>query len=237
LKIQPQTHKIHTNFSSKSDIEESFANANRLFSNWKRLNTAATSKSHSLESDELKWSASELSSVLRTLDEDLKDLEDTIKIVEVSPTKFRLDPGQISLRKDFISKMKRNVAEIKSALARPRSVSAQPTSSQNNPSSGSSTPKTSYNKPAPPVQRGMSDRDVLLGSSRGGGVVMDRFGRTDSDYKQSNTKFIEREHGMQQEIMREQDDQLDQVASTVGNLKEIAVVMNSELDDQAAYVI
>ncbi|KAJ3211284.1 t-SNARE [Dinochytrium kinnereticum] len=45
--------------------------------------------------------------------------------------------------------------------------------------------------------------------------------------------FTEREQGLQRQIMREQDSQLDEVLGTVGNLREVAIVMGRELDDQA----
>ncbi len=48
----------------------------------------------------------------------------------------------------------------------------------------------------------------------------------------NNSRFIESEQETQQLIMRDQDNQLEDVAVTVGNLKEIARVMGDELDDQ-----
>ncbi|KAJ3035821.1 hypothetical protein HDU99_010551, partial [Rhizoclosmatium hyalinum] len=39
---------------------------------------------------------------------------------------------------------------------------------------------------------------------------------------------------MQQMIMKEQDQQLEGVAVTISNMKEIAQVMNQEIDDQTA---
>ena len=48
----------------------------------------------------------------------------------------------------------------------------------------------------------------------------------------SNSKFIEREQQQQQMIMQNQDRQIEEVAVTVGNLREIAQVMGDELDDQ-----
>ncbi|ORY41321.1 hypothetical protein BCR33DRAFT_718944, partial [Rhizoclosmatium globosum] len=39
-----------------------------------------------------------------------------------------------------------------------------------------------------------------------------------------------------QMIMKEQDQQLEGVAVTISNMKEIAQVMNQEIDDQTAYV-
>ena len=41
----------------------------------------------------------------------------------------------------------------------------------------------------------------------------------------------------QQMLIEDQDTQLDQVYSTVVNMKQIAQTMNQELDDQAQYVV
>jgi hypothetical protein len=48
---------------------------------------------------------------------------------------------------------------------------------------------------------------------------------------------IDGELQQQQFVMREQDVQLDQVFSTVVNIKNIAQTMHAELDDQQQYVL
>ncbi|KAJ3186971.1 hypothetical protein HDU85_007009 [Gaertneriomyces sp. JEL0708] len=60
----------------------------------------------------------------------------------------------------------------------------------------------------------------------------DPYSRVKDDYNVSNQRFIEREQEQQQLLMRDQDQQLDGVMHTVGNIREIAVVMGRELDDQ-----
>jgi hypothetical protein len=49
----------------------------------------------------------------------------------------------------------------------------------------------------------------------------------------NNQKFIEREQQQQLQMMHNQDRELEAVADTVGNLKEIAYVMGNELDEQS----
>ena len=63
----------------------------------------------------------------------------------------------------------------------------------------------------------------------------DKYGRTEDEYKVSNQKFVEREQQQQQALMQDQDAQMSDVAVTVGNLREVARVMGSELDDQTRY--
>lgn len=48
--------------------------------------------------------------------------------------------------------------------------------------------------------------------------------------------FVEYEQKQQMNMMRDQDEQLDQVVVTLGNLKDIAAIMNQELDDQSELI-
>ncbi|KAI8822904.1 syntaxin 6, N-terminal-domain-containing protein [Fimicolochytrium jonesii] len=79
------------------------------------------------------------------------------------------------------------------------------------------------------------NRDALLGTKTS--RKTDPYGRTQEDYQSSNQRFIEREAQQQQLLFREQDEQLDGVLNTVGNLKEIANVMGQELDDQTGLLV
>jgi syntaxin 6 len=218
-------------------VEVSLSNANRLFTNWKRLtgNPAPGGRGvnpTSADAEELRWTTDELAVSIQNIEQDLQDLDETVRIVEANPAKFRLDIREIATRKEFIAKTRRTVADMKTAIARRRAISASPNLISNGPGSSSSA---SASAPAP-TKRGHSDRDLLLSSKKGGLSAADRFGRTEDDYKASNQKFVEREAQLQEQIMREQDNQLEDVMDTVGNLKEVAVVMGRELEDQTAYV-
>lgn len=63
----------------------------------------------------------------------------------------------------------------------------------------------------------------------------DKFGPR-PDEKLNNQKFIEREQQQQMTMMHDQDREMEAVATTVVNLKEIATVMGNELDEQSRYV-
>ncbi|KAJ3408716.1 Syntaxin-6 [Chytridiales sp. JEL 0842] len=224
-------------FAVKDEVEISLSNANQLYTNWKRLTSATSPVSapgrgtnpSSADAEELRWTTEELTVSVQTIEQDLQDLDETIRIVESNPAKFRLDIREIAQRKEFIAKTRRTLADMKTTIARRRAVSASPNLTSNINASSSA----SNGLPAP-TKRGHSDRDLLLGSKKGGFSAADRFGRTEEDYKASNQRFIERESQMQEQIMRDQDNQLDDVLDTVGNLKEVAVVMNRELEDQTA---
>lgn len=54
--------------------------------------------------------------------------------------------------------------------------------------------------------------------------------------QQNSKKFIEKESGTQAQILKDQDREIQTVASTVVNLKEIATVMGNELDEQSRLI-
>jgi t-SNARE complex subunit (syntaxin) len=54
--------------------------------------------------------------------------------------------------------------------------------------------------------------------------------------KQDSKNFFEEESGTQAQIMKEQDKEIQAVASTVVNLKEIATVLGNELDEQSRLI-
>ncbi|TPX55625.1 hypothetical protein PhCBS80983_g05162 [Powellomyces hirtus] len=133
-----------------------------------------------------------LREALLDIDEDLKALQETIGIVESNPGKFRLDMREINARKQFVARTRATVQEMRTAMT-------SPTSSKRAENDG---------------------REALF--AKKSVRTTDPYGRTQEDYQMSNQRFIEREAQQQQSLMQHQDQQLDGVLDTVGNLKEIA---------------
>ncbi|KAI8914929.1 syntaxin 6, N-terminal-domain-containing protein [Powellomyces hirtus] len=148
-----------------------------------------------------------LREALLDIDEDLKALQETIGIVESNPGKFRLDMREINARKQFVARTRATVQEMRTAMT-------SPTSSKRAENDG---------------------REALF--AKKSVRTTDPYGRTQEDYQMSNQRFIEREAQQQQSLMQHQDQQLDGVLDTVGNLKEIATVMGREMDDQTALLV
>ncbi|KAJ3100650.1 Syntaxin-6 [Phlyctochytrium planicorne] len=233
-------------YAVKAEVEVNLRAVNQLYEKWQRLQDSQKSNGNgnngglsasntggwgsggsSLSSpqndgDDLRWAADELKEHLMAIEEDLKDLEDTVKMVESNPNRFKLDPREISSRKEFISKTRKSIRDMKSAVNNPGSRPAM-TRSHSGVNAGSNQSPADARK-----NKEKSERDALFASK----VKVDSYGRTEEEHRVSNQKFIDREQGVQQQIMRQQDAQLDEVMDTVGNLKEVAVVMNKELDDQ-----
>ncbi|KAJ1341249.1 hypothetical protein BSLG_004184 [Batrachochytrium salamandrivorans] len=132
------------------------------------------------------------------------DIRDILRniIVQGNPARFKLDRAQIDSRKQFVLESRRGIEDMRSNV----------------------------NNPGAARMGGASGmRESLLGSGK---KRTDKYGRSEEEYKMSNQRFVEREQSQQQSLMREQDEQMDDVAVTVGNLREVARVMGDELDDQ-----
>lgn len=66
----------------------------------------------------------------------------------------------------------------------------------------------------------------------GGGGASSRYAKLESEIASSNDAFIQDQGQKQELIMREQDTQLEEVASTMGALKEMGAAIGDELEDQ-----
>ncbi|EGF81156.1 hypothetical protein BATDEDRAFT_87407 [Batrachochytrium dendrobatidis JAM81] len=158
--------------------------------------------SNTVSETDLKRQGADIRDILRNIVADLDELDETIQIVQSNPARFKLDRSHIDERKQFVQESRKKVEEMKSSV--------------NNPSAARMG-----------GQQGM--RNNLMGSNK---TRTDKYGRTEDEYKVSNQKFVEREQQQQQALMQDQDAQMSDVAVTVGNLREVARVMGSELDDQ-----
>ncbi|KAJ1568959.1 Syntaxin-6 [Cladochytrium tenue] len=245
-------------FQVKEEVEAALAEASQLLANWKRLRTSGDGRELQWTADELQAALRALDDDLADLDEsvriaqtnparfrlDARDLAARKDFVARARRAVADARAALAAPPPIMPANPAAASRLRSASALPESSAAASSSSY---SSSSLQPKrvgqlgagaSDASRGAPP-RRGQSDRDLLLratGSSSSSSpvVVTDRFGRTMDDYRASNQRFIDREQGMQQEILRHQDTQLEGVMDTVGNLKEVAVVMNREMEDQAA---
>ncbi|KAI8842530.1 syntaxin 6, N-terminal-domain-containing protein [Chytridium lagenaria] len=212
-------------YSVKDEVEVTLGTALQVFDRLRTLRTTPTgwgSDSNLITSDseDTKWLTDELEETIISLEEDLQDLSETIRVVESNRFQIRLDAKEIAARKTFVATARRK------PLKHPKPISSGASSSST--LNGSTTYPPSWT--SPPKSQFQNDRDALFG----GKSRLDVFGRMrDEEARQSNQRFIEHESGFQQQIIRDQDAQLEDVMGTVGNLKEVAIVMGRELDDQA----
>ncbi|KAJ3097690.1 Syntaxin-10 [Phlyctochytrium planicorne] len=213
-----------------SEVEVSLGSVLQVFDRWKRLKTHPSSSNPfddltTTHTDDIQWLSNELQEAIANILEDLKDLSETIQAVEAQPSRFKLTEKEVKERKEFVVKTKETVRNIKLAV-----VSDDPSLM---PSSTPASSKHAYPPMNSKQAKELQDRNRLMGSSSPSLGRKNFFGPPEPVNKNAQDRFIEREQRMQQQIIEEQDGHLEDVMGTVSNLREVAIVMGRELDDQA----
>jgi syntaxin 6 len=155
--------------------------------------------------EEQEWAATELKNSLRSIEWDLEDLEDTVQIVEKNPTKFRIDGAELAVRKGFIENTRDEVGQMKEKISRP-------SSSKNDR---------------------LSVQSLTVGQpSGGGGGGLTKYSRLSSETDSPHKEFI---IGMEQQeqIIRQQDETLEIMTDSMGNIRSMSQHVSNELDEQA----
>jgi hypothetical protein len=150
---------------------------------------------------------------------DVADLEKAVLASEKQPARFGLNIAEVESRKRFVMETRKVLRDLNLKLqptSGPSDASLPPPlpsfpSSQSAAQSNMQNPSAQFSKKAkyPP-----SDPYAHLDAAKG------------------NNAYAEMETQQQQFIMREQDQQMDGVLSTVRNLKEMAHTIGDEVDDQ-----
>ncbi|XP_071544039.1 syntaxin-6 isoform X1 [Panulirus ornatus] len=198
-------------FASKNEVCKALNKTRGLYQRWGELQeegTIVTSK------EELDWTNTELRNALRSIEWDLEDLEETIGIVEKNPRKFKIDGGELATRRTFIEHTKDEVKSMKERLnfnKKDRDVTARQVPEAVAPVDDNSPLKM------PQV--------VTHGATR--------YSRLVNEADSPNSEFIERTLVQQEMIMNQQDEQLDQIASSMGTLKNMSRQIGQEVDEQA----
>lgn len=149
---------------------------------------------------------------------DLAALERAIQVAESEPWRFKVDTAELGQRREFVSKVRRRLSGIKLEIqkwTKEGSVGATQTAKE----------------------QAQSERNQLLNSvARSARLTngLDEKQELESFAKQRNDQMIKREIEQQKLIMDQQDEALDHVGNTVHNLKNIAITIGDEVEDQNA---
>ncbi|XP_071544040.1 syntaxin-6 isoform X2 [Panulirus ornatus] len=192
-------------FASKNEVCKALNKTRGLYQRWGELQEEGTIVT---SKEELDWTNTELRNALRSIEWDLEDLEETIGIVEKNPRKFKIDGGELATRRTFIEHTKDEVKSMKERLnfnKKDRDVTARQPVDDNSPLK------------MPQV--------VTHGATR--------YSRLVNEADSPNSEFIERTLVQQEMIMNQQDEQLDQIASSMGTLKNMSRQIGQEVDEQA----
>ncbi|PGH04321.1 hypothetical protein AJ80_08544 [Polytolypa hystricis UAMH7299] len=187
----------------QADVLSALSSSRSLFSSYQRIRSLATSPTN----PELLQARAELESTIQDLIADLEDLAESVRVVEHDPYRYGLELDEVGRRRQLVEDVGREIEAMREDFQ--RSVNVGDDKQQYQQGRGASNGVAGA-LPSP------SDFDNLLpgDSSRG------------EDY------YSEMEQQTQVEMMREQDQQLDGVFRTVGNLRQQAHTMGRELEEQ-----
>lgn len=155
-------------------------------------------------SPELASARSDLESALESLAEDLADLVESVKAVEADPSQFGLTAHEVQRRKRLVQEIGGEVEDMREELR--KHISSSGAGARRGGAGGA----------------GGSD----LPDPNAFAIADGEPGEGDEDYA------AEFEQRQQQTMMREQDEHLDGVFQTVGNLRRMADDMGREMEEQ-----
>lgn len=153
-------------------------------------------------SPELASARSDLESALESLAEDLADLVESVKAVEADPSQFGLTAHEVQRRKRLVQEIDGEVEDMRDELR--KHIGGGGGARRAGGAGGSDLPD--------PNAFAIADGEPGEGG--------------DEDYA------AEFEQRQQQTMMREQDEHLDGVFQTVGNLRRMADDMGREMEEQ-----
>ncbi|KAF2971799.1 hypothetical protein GQX73_g1687 [Xylaria multiplex] len=191
----------------QQDVLAQMQNTRPLFASYLRIRSLSSTPT---QSPEVASARSDLESALSTLAEDLVDLVESVRAVESNPSHYGLSAHEISRRKKLVDEVGGEIEDMREELARQTATLA----------SSSSGPSGSR---AAAAARAAANDDLPPPSA----FALDETGSTQGD-----DNYAEFEHRQQLQMMREQDQQLDGVFVTVGNLRRQADDMGRELEEQ-----
>ncbi|TGJ85758.1 hypothetical protein E0Z10_g3001 [Xylaria hypoxylon] len=191
----------------QQDVLAQMQNARPLFASYLRIRSLSNAPA---QSPEVASARSDLESALSTLVEDLADLVESVRAVESDPSHYGLSVHELSRRKKLVDEVGGEIEDMREELARQNATLA----------SSSSGPSSSR---AAAAARAAANDDLPPPSA---------FALDDASSAQGDDNYAEFEHGQQLLMMREQDQQLDGVFVTVGNLRRQADDMGRELEEQ-----
>ncbi|KAI1365853.1 SNARE domain-containing protein [Xylaria arbuscula] len=195
----------------QQDVLSQMQNARPLFASYLRIRSLSSTPA---QSPEVASARSDLESALSTLAEDLADLVESVRAVESDPSHYGLSAHEVSRRKKLVDEVGGEIEDMREELARQTATLASSSSLSGGGPSGSR---------AAAQARAAANDDLPPPSA---------FAIDEAASAQGDDNYAEFEHQQQLQMMRDQDQQLDGVFVTVGNLRRQADDMGRELEEQ-----
>lgn len=180
----------------------------------------------------------------------MEDLEETIVIVERNPQKFKLDNRELFARRQFIDATRDEVKSMKERMSINRSKDLDITARQplldNSPkvsinSGNNATTQQHHNNTNHHVIGGVISAAM---AARHSGAKYSKLENLADDSpspshhghystESPSNRFLAEQFSVQSRMFAQQDEQLDVISDTVGQLKTVSRHIGSELDEQA----
>ncbi|CDS41019.1 syntaxin 6 [Echinococcus multilocularis] len=211
----------------RDEIVKSLGQAKVEFDAWKHEVVS--------ESANIKTAETALKETIRNIDWDLEDLQETVQIVERNPSKFRISVEELRSRRHFLQEVKTVVKNVKDQLYHPdellngnsRNIYFD-VATANKASSGAINGidvKNPSSFPGSAAETGIGGD----GGEGGGGFTEDLKWRSEHPGTDAPGLLAE-----QVALLREQDEHLDQLGSSISRLKQMSHRIGGELGDQVA---
>ncbi|KAH9286071.1 Syntaxin-6 [Echinococcus granulosus] len=194
----------------RDEIVKSLGQAKVEFDAWKHEVVS--------ESTNIKTAETALKETIRNIDWDLEDLQETVQIVERNPSKFRISVEELRSRRHFLQEVKTVVKNVKDQLHHPDEL-------LNGNSRNIYFDVATANKARSAAETGIGGD----GGEGGGGFTEDLKWRSEHPGTDAPGLLAE-----QVALLREQDEHLDQLGSSISRLKQMSHRIGGELGDQVA---
>ncbi|XP_050312102.1 syntaxin-6 [Anthonomus grandis grandis] len=189
-------------FVVKDEVFRALKKTRGLFRRWSDFQ----SESELITKDEIEWTNTELKNSLRSIEWDLEDLEDTIDIVEKNPSKFKIDNKELTKRKHFIDCTKNEIRSMKEKI---------------NMHKGNRDKDRQVRQPLL-----LENNSPVRMTNMHGGT---KYSKLENEIESPQHQFLQRQ---QMYEVQNQDEQLEAIAGTLGNLKTVSRHIGIELDEQ-----
>ncbi|KAG8158926.1 hypothetical protein KVR01_011369 [Diaporthe batatas] len=187
----------------QQDVLAQMEQTRPLFTSYLRIRSLTTTQA----SPELASARSDLEAALESLAEDLADLVESVKAVEADPAQFGLTAHEVQRRKRLVQEIGGEVEDMRDELR--KHISGPGSAPARRPGGGGGGGGSDLPDP--------NAFAIADGDPEGG------------DGEDYAAEFEQRQ---QQAMMREQDEHLDGVFQTVGNLRRMADDMGREMEEQ-----
>ncbi|KAF2361181.1 Syntaxin 6 N-terminal [Trinorchestia longiramus] len=234
-------------FVVKDEVSKALSKTRTLFQRWQKLCSSAEVKSLGRSSsfssgasllvgtpvspkEELDWTCTELRNSLRSIEWDLEDLEETIGIVEKNPKKFRIDSKELKSRRSFIAQTREEVKSMKSHLS---AVEEKNTDYVTEVCSANECEVEITTKNSPAGVRKIAG--TSMANSAKYSRLVNQTDESPGHVTHNGRELPQRQVLLQQQqtVMAQQDEQLEELASSMSVLKQMSRQVGQEVDEQA----